>query len=218
MVINIINLTKIKRRCKLTRENETKPGKRWWPELFYIFVTAVIHDPKSGELLFTRSKDREEWIPGAGGELVIPAKTDDPIFLQTTALKETAEELYAKKDKNGDQVGLSINIKGDVPFYIELHCGELSRYGKDPETKEPIHMLLAYFLAELTDQNDKYNIKSKNQPDEEDCETVDIAWMTIETFQKKIDLGEIKTFPNIIRVLKSPNLKTAGNPFTKIWQ
>jgi len=202
----------------LTREAETKAGKRWWPELFYIFVTAVIHDPKTGEFIFTRSKDRDEWIPGAGGELVIPAKTDQPIFLQATALKETLEELSAKKDEHDNQIGLAIKIKGDVPFYIELHCGDLSRYGKDPETGEPIQMLLAYFLAELADPEDKYNIKSKSQPGEEDCETVDIAWMTIETFLKKVNAKEIKTFPNIIRVLNSPNLKTTGNPFTKIWQ
>ncbi|MBD3359958.1 MAG: hypothetical protein GF365_04605 [Candidatus Buchananbacteria bacterium] len=42
--------------CKLTRENETKSGKRWRPELFYIFITAVMHDPKTDEFLFTRSK------------------------------------------------------------------------------------------------------------------------------------------------------------------
>jgi hypothetical protein len=42
--------------------------------------------------------------------------------------------------------------------------------------------------------------------------------MTIEAFLQKIISGEIKSFPNIIRVLNSPNLKMAGNPFTKIWQ
>lgn len=200
----------------MTRENEIKQGKRWWPELFYIFVTAVIHDPKTGEFIFTRSKDRQEWIPGAGGELVIPEKTDQPIFLQATAIKETAEELSAKTDQDGSQVGLEINIKGDVPFYIELHCGDLSRYGVDEKNDEPIHMLLAYFLAELKDPEDKYNIVGKKQPGEEDCETVDIVWLTIENFITKVEKGEITTYPNIIRVLQSPNLAFSGNPFTKV--
>jgi hypothetical protein len=85
-----------------------------------------------------------------------------PVFLQTTAFKKTAKELSAITDKNGHQISLAINIKGDVPFYIELHCGELSCYGKNPETGDPIHMLWTYFLAELTDPKDKYNIKNKN--------------------------------------------------------
>lgn len=201
----------------MTRENETKAGKRWWPELFYIFVTAVISDPITGKILFTRSKDREEWIPGAGGELIVPAKTNQPIYLQDTAIRETAEELSAQLDAEGQQVGLAIKIKGTVPFYLELQCGDLSLYGKDPATGEPIQTLFAYFLAELANQADMSNIVGKKQPGEEDCETVEIVWIPVLDFLREVELGKRKTFPSVIRALESINIRTSGNPFVKIW-
>ncbi len=191
----------------------TQEGRRWYPEPFYIFATAVIIDLPTREILFTRSRDREEWIPGAGGEVIIPADTSKPILLQTTAIRETAEELCTQTEKQLTEVGLAIQLYGPCAFYMEALCGESSHY---PDA----HGLYAYFLAELVNPEEKNQIYSKKQPEEEDCETIGIQWMTAEAFMDEISLGFKKTYPNIIRVLHTLQwiLQNQTNPFFQPWQ
>ncbi len=191
----------------------TQEGRRWWPEPFYLFGTAVIIDLFTREILFTRSKDREEWIPGAGGEVIIPADTSKPVFIGDTALREATEELTAKLDEQGNELGLEVELFGSNAFYTELRCGDSSIY-------KNAHTLYAYFLANLKNPEDKKSIRSKKQPGEADCETVDIQWMSAEVFLADVESGHIKTYPNIIRVLNALDwvLKHQTNPFFQPWQ
>lgn len=191
----------------------TKEGVRWWPEPIYMFATAVIIDLSTRQILFTKTKDRKQWVPGAGGEVIIPKDTSQPVFLQITAIRETAEELCVKGNEASDKLGLYIKLLGPCAFYLETLCGDSSHY-KDA------HGLYAYFLAYLANPDDKDKIRSKKQPDEEDCETEGIIWMTSEDFLAKIKEGKMETYPNIIRVLETLKwiLDQQGNPFLKEWK
>lgn len=186
----------------------TQEGRRWWPEPYYLFGTAVIIDFITREILFTRSKDRDEWIPGAGGEVIIPADTSKPVFISDTALRETAEELTIGLDEQGNQIGLEVEILGPDAFYTELRCGELSLYPN-------ANTLYAYYLASLKNPKDKKVIRSKKQPKEADCETIGIQWQTVEDFLHDVEINQKKTYPNIIRVLKMLQwvLNQQTNPF-----
>jgi hypothetical protein len=173
----------------------TQEGKSWWPEPFYVFSTAIIMHTAKGELLFTKSKDRDEWIPGAGGEMIIPKETSLPVLLQDTAIRETAEELCVTGSDRLEK-GLEITILGPGPFYMDCRCGDHSIY-KDA------HGLYAFFLAILKNPDDKNKIKSTKQPKEADCETIAIEWLTAKKFLQQVKAGHKKTYPNIIKVLET---------------
>lgn len=154
--------------------------RRWLPVACHIFGNVTIVDPKTGEIVLSRSKDREEFTP-YGGEI----NYQDMEQSHEGAAREVREETGGLVNPNPEDL---ILIDSSKVYPTE-----------DYDPYEGVIVCVDSFIY-LLKNTDKDPVV-KEQEYEEGCQIMEVIKMSIPELNEKIKHGEIKVFSNFIPTL-----------------
>jgi len=160
--------------------------KNFKPELFFRFVNVYIFNLITQDFLFVLQKDRAAeniWTP-VGGEIDLPNTAEQ------TAIIEAKEE-----------VGVEIEVIETISV-TELYDNKSPYW-----LKYNAHTEIIELLALIT----KGQVVINPQPAEPKYEIIDLAWYSHEKFKENLQLGNIKTYPNIIINMDEIKLRIREN-------